>query len=355
MNRNIISMKGRSLLRINLQFGMIALLVGLVINLFYLTFDPSHYSARQFVYSFAFSLFITLSITNVVALFQTLGFGANSRFWVFVTAYYICNLVGMIIGTELTFIFVNLILRFRPLFRFHPEEYGSNAAIVLVVGTLILLYYFQKEGKRAALQAKENDLMQLRQLQSHAELQALQSRINPHFLYNVLNSIASLIHENPGQAEEMTIKLSKLFRYSISKGQENLHPLKDELEILRTYVDIEQVRFGDRMKIQIETTPELENAQVPRFLIQPLVENAIKHGLKNVPANALIRVKLSRLDNRLVIAVYDNGSPFPEEMEMGYGIQSTYDKLRLLYQNDYDLQLVNEPKHIMISLPFVIE
>lgn len=340
-----------SYLSLNIRFGLIALLVGLVINLFYLVFAPQLFSVRQVTLSFVVSLCITLSIANMVALFQTSRFATSSKFWVFVAFYYIYNIIGMFIGTEISFFMVNLVLRSRVSLRLHPEEYGVNTAIVLVVGTLVLLYYFQKADKLAAVKAKENDLIRLRQLQSEAELQALQSKINPHFLYNALNSIASLIHEDPDKAEEMTIKLSRLFRYSISNGQENMHPLKDELEILRTYVDIEQVRFGDRMKITIDAPADLESVPVPRFLIQPLVENAIKHGLKNAVTNAEIRVEVRQQSDRILIAVYDSGTPFPEEMEMGYGIQSTYDKLRLLYKNDYDLQLVNQPKHILISIP----
>ncbi|RYY57026.1 MAG: hypothetical protein EOO09_04325 [Chitinophagaceae bacterium] len=352
VNRSIISMEGSSLLRVNIRFALVSLAVGAVINIFYFVFAPARLDERQFLCTFIFSLFITLSIANAVALFQSSRFAASSKFWVFVGGYYVFNIVGMLIGTELAFVVLNLFLRSSFDLRLHPDEYTHNFAIVMVVGTLVLLYYFQKADKLAALKTKENELIRLEQLQSDARLQALQSKINPHFLYNSLNSIASLIHENPDQAEEMTIRLSKLFRYSIGSSQDNLHSLEQELEILKTYIDIEQVRFGDRMKIYVHAGPGLEKARIPRFLVQPLVENAIKHGLRNVAGNAEIHVRVEKRDNRLVVAVYDNGGPFPEQMEMGYGIQSTYDKLRLLYKNEYDLQLVNQPKHILISIPF---
>ncbi|RYY61655.1 MAG: hypothetical protein EOO05_05615 [Chitinophagaceae bacterium] len=351
VDRSIISMEGSSFLQLNIRFGLVALLVGLVINLFFLVFAPQLFSVRQFVLSFVVSICITLSIANMVAFFQMTRFANTSRFWVFIGSYYVFNIVGMLLGTEISFYIVNLLLEGRITPRFHPHEYPVNTAIVMVVGTLVLFYYFQKADKLAAVRAKESDLIRLSQLQSEAQLQALQSKINPHFLYNALNSIASLIHENPDRAEEMTIKLSKLFRYSISKGQENIHPLKDELEILRTYIDIERVRFGDRMIITIDSPVELDHYLVPRFLIQPLVENSIKHGLKNAASNAEIRVLVRLQDQRLLISVYDNGTPFPDEMEMGYGIQSSYDKLRLLYKDNYDLQLVNQPKHVLISIP----
>lgn len=347
-------MEGQSLWRVNLRYGLLSLVVGLVINLFYISFAPARLDERQFIFTFVFSFFITLSIANAVAIFQSSRFAASSHFLVFVGGYYVFNIIGMLVGTELSYVVVNLLTRGTFEARLHSHEYTHNLAIVMVVGTLVLLYYFQKADKLAAVKSRENELIRLEQLQSDARLQALQSRINPHFLYNALNSIASLIHENPDQAEEMTIRLSRLFRYSISSSQDNLHTLGQELEILRTYIDIEQVRFGDRMQIIVEAAPGLEQVRIPRFLVQPLVENAIKHGLKNVAGNAEIRVRFEQRDNRLVLEVSDNGSPFPEQMEMGYGIQSTYDKLRLLYKTDYDLQLVNQPKHIMISIPFEV-
>jgi two-component system, LytTR family, sensor kinase len=94
--------------------------------------------------------------------------------------------------------------------------------------------------------------------------------------------------------------------------------------------------------------------KVPRFLIQPLVENSIKHGLNNKSKNAEIRIRVARNNQRIEIFVYDNGLPFPENLEMGYGLQSTFDKLKLLYQDDYDVQLINDPKHIKITVPFIV-
>lgn len=353
MTKNKITALGTdgSLLRANLRAVVLGAIIGITLGLIFTVFSRTGLKPIQFLYNVIFSIFITLSITNVVALFQKLPVTSGKGFWFFVLGYYICNFAGMIIGTELSYIVVEIIKYGVPTFTLHPGEYKSSAVIVFIVGTGLLLYNMQLARNHSEITAKNNDLARLRQLQSETELQALQSRINPHFLYNSLNSIASLIHEDPDKAEQMTIMLSKLFRYTINSAKENIHSLRDELEILRTYISIEQVRFGDRMKFNIDADPDLDKINVPRFLVQPLVENSIKHGLNNKSKDAEIRIVVKKKDQNIEVLVYDNGSPFPDDLQMGYGMQSTFDKLKLLYTDNYDVQLINDPKHIKITFP----
>jgi len=170
-------------------------------------------------------------------------------------------------------------------------------------------------------------------------------------LYNALNAIAGLIHEEPDRAEMMTLKLSKLFRYNINQDQNHLVPLSEEMEIVSTYLDIEKVRFGDRIKFYIVCDEQLRDAMFPRFLIQPLIENALKHGLQNTVTGGELRVEMRKTDGiELIIA--DNGTPFPESLDIGYGLQSTYDKLNLLFPEQYEIHILNKPfKHIKIQIP----
>ncbi len=177
--------------------------------------------------------------------------------------------------------------------------------------------------------------MKLQQLKTQAELQTLQSKINPHFLYNSLNSIAGLVHVDADKAEDMTLKLSRLFRYSVNSPQGNTATVKQEMEIVETYLDIEKVRFGDRLNFSIQVSPGAGNAMIPRFLIQPLVENALKHGLNDKAADGELLVNVEIDGKYILIKIADNGKPFPAELSVGYGLQSTYDKLTLLYGDDY--------------------
>lgn len=210
----------------------------------------------------------------------------------------------------------------------------------------------QKVNLNNRIKEKELALLRLNQMKTEAELATLHSKINPHFLYNSLNAIASLIHVDPDKAEGMTLKLSKLFRYSINQTQENLVSVTEEIEIVNTYLEIEKVRFGDRISFKTDLDPALNREKIPRFLIQPLVENALKHGLKNVLSHGMLRISIKKTE-LMEIIIEDNGSPFPEELEIGYGLQSTYDKLNLLYgSNNYEVQILNYPnKQLRIQFP----
>jgi two-component system, LytTR family, sensor kinase len=191
----------------------------------------------------------------------------------------------------------------------------------------------------------------LEKLKTQAELGALQAKINPHFLYNSLNSIASLVHTDPEKAEQMTMLLSKLFRYTTDRKNENFNTISDELEIVKTYLDIEQVRFGDRLSYAVELQNGLENIEIPRFLLQPIAENAIKHGISKIVEQGRIEIKITKENDALILAVHDNGPAFPEDFFKGYGLQSIQDKLKLLYGNKAVFEVQStDYKAVMIKI-----
>ncbi|MFD1257201.1 sensor histidine kinase [Mucilaginibacter terrae] len=338
--------------RINKQNALIGIGVGVIISVIQSAFNDRLLSLKGVLLNMLFSMVISLSITNSVFLYQRFLKPQKVNLWQFILVYYGCNLLGMLIGIEVSYMIVSLIFRTSYVPLAHFSDYKFTFVVVLIVGTIIYFYNSQKATMNARLKEKELDLVRIKQLKTQAELQTLQSKINPHFLYNSLNSIASLIHEDADKAEDMTLKLSKLFRYSINSQQENMALVKDEMEIVNTYLAIEKVRFGDRITFNSSIDNSLLNKSIPRFLIQPLVENALKHGLNHTAQNGTLNINLRQQNHRLVIEVADNGSPFPDELNMGYGMQSTYDKLNLLYGDDYEMQLINTPhKHIYISLP----
>jgi two-component system LytT family sensor kinase len=347
-----LSFKENGWLRTNLKYAGISILVGIILSIGMAVFIPNGIQLKNALLNILFSFFITLSITNVISLVQCYFSPSKDNFWRFVWIYYACNLAGMFIGIELSYFIVSIIFNFKYDFLNHIGDYKFTVFITLVIGTLILLYHFQRVNAEALLKEKEMDLVKLNQLKTQVELQALQSKINPHFLYNALNSIVSLIHEDADKAEDMTIKLSKLFRYSINTTQENFCSIKEEIEILNIYLAIEKVRFGDRIDFKIDHPISLEHQLIPRFLLQPLVENALKHGLKDMPLNGKLEVYIAQKEQYIELIIADNGKPFPVAIEAGYGLQSTYDKLQLLYKDNHDLQLNNMPfKHIKISIP----
>jgi two-component system LytT family sensor kinase len=352
MEDSIFTADEENLLKANAKYGLIGLAVGIIISTFSTIYDSHGISGKHVFINILFSIAITLSITNSVYLYERYLNRREIGFWKYVAGFYLCNMTGMVVGTEWSHELICLVYNIPYRFNDNIVDYKFNFFVVIVVGSLLLVYQAQKTSMRAQLKSKELDLAKAGKLRLQAELQTLQAKINPHFLYNSLNSIASLIHEAPDTAEDMTLKLSKLFRYSINTMQESFSTVNEEVEILNTYLDIEKIRFGKRINFKIIIDKGLENTAIPRFLIQPLVENALKHGLKDVAGNGLLTVRIEDAINAIEITVADNGVSFPEELQIGYGLQSIYDKLELLYQHGYEIKIRNDPaKCIKIILP----
>jgi two-component system, LytTR family, sensor kinase len=223
-----------------------------------------------------------------------------------------------------------------------------------IVGMNIIYYWFTRERTQIIkMTEQEYEILQMNDLKNKAELAALEAKINPHFLYNSLNSIASLVHENPDKAEHMVMNLSKFYRFSTGRNNEHFDTLKNELEIVKTYLEVEKVRFDERLVYSVELQNEaLQNCQIPRFLIQPIVENAIKHGISKLAGNGVVRINILEEKDNLIIKIHDNGLPFPDNIFSGYGLKSIQDKLRLLSGEKASMTINNKPeKAVILSLP----
>jgi two-component system, LytTR family, sensor kinase len=218
----------------------------------------------------------------------------------------------------------------------------------------VLYYYFWQRSKQITRKISDQEyrLINMEKMKTKAELDALQARINPHFLYNALNSIAGLVHEDADKAEKMTLLLSKLFRSTIGSQDQHFNTIQHEVEIASTYLEVEQVRFGDRLQYSFDVEESLLQAEIPRFLLQPLVENAIKHGISKMAAPGSVQVSIRKVGDMIECAVADNGAPFPENFFAGYGLQSIQDKLHLLYAYKARLEIQNQsPKQVIIYIP----
>ena len=145
--------------------------------------------------------------------------------------------------------------------------------IVIIVRSIRQLLNFHRE-------LRQKDLLEerLKALATQAELKALKAQINPHFLFNSLNTVASLTNTDPHKAEEATLKLADVFRYTLSSSNREFVTLQDELDFLDSYLDVEKARFGDRLEVIKSVQPEILNTRIPSLILQPLVENCLKHG-----------------------------------------------------------------------------
>lgn len=228
---------------------------------------------------------------------------------------------------------------------------GGIVMSALLVASIRIFYNFKLYTEQEALAQREMDVLRLKEQATSAQLQMLQTRINPHFLYNALNSIASLVHEDPDRAEKMTMALSRLFRASLNGENSPCTTVEKEVALVKTYLEIEEIRFGDRLSTTLSVDPKALNDQIPRFLLQPLVENAVKHGVAGQDGKGHVGLEIHKKDNALEISVKDNGPDFPGQMTGGYGWKSVSDSLDLLYPERHELYLVNGPeKHVHLTL-----
>ncbi len=194
---------------------------------------------------------------------------------------------------------------------------------------------------------------ELRFLAGRAELKALRAQINPHFLFNALNAIAGLIHDQPALAEETVERLAEVFRYTLRKSEREWARLDEEMEFVAAYLSVEQARFGERLRVEIEIDPAVRAEHVPAITIQPLVENAIKHGVSAVERRGEVRIRARRQSGRLVVEVTDNGpgfdttlaaGPRPSAPSPGHGLRNVADRLRGYYGGAASLSWENLPE-----------
>ena len=221
----------------------------------------------------------------------------------------------------------------------------------LATGLIYTAVNYVDLDRKRKLNEKELEVARLSVLKTKAELDALHSKVNPHFLYNALNSIADLAITDGRKARRMTIALADLFRYSINYSQNNYSTIADELEMTEVYLQIEKIRFEDQLNYRVELDEELRHYLVPRFLLQPLAENAVKHGLKVTGKMTEIIIRVTREGEGIRIAVADNGPDFPEELLPGYGVKSVFDKLDLLFPDAYEIRFAHAPgKQVVIDI-----
>src|SRR4249919_2074413 len=188
----------------------------------------------------------------------------------------------------------------------------------LFVGVAHALYFAARAGER------ERAAAQLQAQLTDARLAALSSQLNPHFLFNALNSIAELVHSDPDAADGMVVGLSALLRNSLESASSRQVPLDEELRLLGHYLDIERIRLGDRLRVEWAVAPEARAALVPPLLLQPLVENAVRHGISR----------------RLCLEVHDDGAGQSAGGGFGIGLGATRQRLQALYGDEASLELL---------------
>lgn len=278
-------------------------------------------------------------------------------------------LIGL---TTFSFLIIHMVINSFAATQAHPQEFwtyfheitrpkdyyvSTNLSYIFYgvipsfVGCAFYSFWSRSTSLNRKISEQEYQLLTMEKLKTKAQLTALEARINPHFLYNSLNSIAGLIHEDQDKAEDMTVELSKLFRATTGRNNKSNHTIGEEISLVKSYLAIEQMRFGDRLKYKIDVEEKLNEKLIPRFLLQPLVENAIKHGISKIASDGEVKVTIKEIEENIQIDIHDNGPNFGESISGGYGLKSVKEKLSLIYGNDASLEISNDPiKNIQISI-----
>ena len=212
---------------------------------------------------------------------------------------------------------------------------GVMMAFPILHGAEMAVDYYRQ------LKEKERQEEQLRALTTQAELKALKAQINPHFLFNTLNTIAALIHTDPALAEATVERLAELFRYVLAASERGQVSLGDELSFLDGYLEIERARFGERLYVAREIAAETLPVPIPSLILQPLVENAIRHG-RSDDSNINLTIRVERDGDTVRIAIADQGSGMPAGYQIGsgpgHGLRNVDERLRKMYGSGLEIR-----------------
>ena len=328
-----------------LRKNLVVWLVALCLFLSVVPFNPSFYAVIQNKMLLHFFMVQVLCITlEVVVIFNATwlilqyairkGVVFRKRM-----AIALCSII--VTATLMSFPIIYIA---RGNFKEIQTQLVYNFYIGCITGLIYITMDYVDADRKRKLSEKELEVLRLQELKTKAELDALHSKVNPHFLYNALNSIADLSITNGKKARQMTIELADLFRYSINYSNNNYSTVTDEVAMTGIYLEIEKIRFEDQLSYTVNIEEGTGHYLLPRFLLQPLAENAVKHGLKITGKMTEILLEVKKEGNVLIINISDNGPLFPDELIPGYGVKSVYDKLDILFHDQYQVLFSNHPR-----------
>jgi two-component system, LytTR family, sensor kinase len=228
---------------------------------------------------------------------------------------------------------------------------------VILYAIILLAGYMLDSRERLARQQAET--ARLNEQLSKAQLSALRRQIEPHFLFNTLNAIAGLVREQRNDAAvNMIAELSDLLRRVVNDSERQQVPLAEELDFARKYLNIQKTRFAGRLQFTVDVPAELLSAQVPCLILQPMVENAIKHGIAKRVEGGSIRIAASRANGTLRLAIYNDGPALPADWnrhQSGIGISNVQTRLESLYgrKSEFNMRNQDEGVEVSLSLPFI--
>jgi sensor histidine kinase YesM len=248
----------------------------------------------------------------------------------------------------------------RPLMARFVAGFQVNALITAIIGIAVTLYESQRtrlDALSLELRTKELDRERDRKMALEARLSSLESRLHPHFLFNTLNAISELIHENPERAERTVERLAVLLRAALDATGRGTVPLARELEIVGDYLEIEKTRFGERLTYAFDVASDAGAYEVPPLAVQTLVENSIKHAIAPRPGGGRVRVEAAAHDGCLVVGVWDDGPGFTMSAAIpGHGLENLQSRLTARFGDAAALSVTRRDGGtlVSVSLPWTV-
>jgi sensor histidine kinase YesM len=275
-------------------YVMVLLIAALMFTFIFQWGEDAH-----FLQTFFISTIFSFSIGFInIAIFESIHSRINNleiylRILLSIPVFFIGTFIGLIVGNYICFLF----------FGFYPFPSQSIVKFGVSFGFFSVIL-----GSGLMFRERSRELKEKAEIaRLEASIKTLQAQINPHFFFNSLASIQSLIHENPEKAEEALAAISEIFRYSMRRGQKDFIELREELEFIKQFLFIEKIRLGDRLKIIWDIDEKLLNCLLPPFIIQPIVENAVKYGVEK-QKKGRVKVSVKEKNNELYISVSNTGS-----------------------------------------------
>lgn len=327
--------KSPHLIRIGLFVFAVFLFVGTIDSL---------YSQGSWAVNFLRSFIFTLTCASFCTVFLCFSIETISGFRkpIYYTLFALEVTVGIFLGVVVSLSIIEQRIYFHKNLFFFSLLVGFFSSIMV---TGYMFFRENLEKKIARIKEVEVENERLKRMELETRLKDLQEKINPHFLFNTLNSIAALLYDNPVKAEKSIIRLSELYRKVLSLTSRSLVSIKEEVELIKDYLELEKLRLNEQLEYQILCPEKLANKKIPALLIEPLVENAVKHAKDLSKSSLYIKIKVEEKGSFISIAVEDNGVGFhAERADFGFGLFSIQERLRLQFGENYEFDVHSNPE-----------
>lgn len=240
-------------------------------------------------------------------------------------------------------------LRRRLVLNLYDEWIPNVIEYLTIVAILASVEYYRR------YRTDQLEKLRLQRALTESKLQTLRQQLNPHFLFNAMNSVSCLLHNDPGAADSVLSRVANLLRLTLARGDDREVRLLEEVELAEEYLEIQKIRFGPRLKVDIDIADEVLEATIPNMLLQPLVENACVHGVNRLRGPCRLEIRARAEAGALVISIYNDGPPVRADWKAnsGIGLRNTMERLALLYGQNSILELTNfrEGALLLICLP----